>query len=246
MVIPLDPVALAGEAYRFWSCVDTTGPVVRPELGPCWVWTANRNTLGYGVFCFLAKKLRANRVSWTLTRGPIPDGHGVLHKCDNPPCVRPEHLFTGTQRDNLLDCARKGRVRSYPSLAWQVSARNRSTKPNCKHGHPLSGDNLRLTAAGYRRCRTCLRALQKKYRGPTITRAEVVALAVAACRARAEARTHCRRGHALTPGNVSTYSKGSPHKLCKTCHRDKERARLQHLRAAKATTTPVTHEGGIE
>lgn len=90
----------------FWPRVDKDGPVVRSELGPCWVWKSSRNRpRGYGSF----KAQRAHRVSWELVNGPIPDGLWVLHKCDNPPCVRPDHLFLGTVGDNVRDMTAKGR-----------------------------------------------------------------------------------------------------------------------------------------
>jgi hypothetical protein len=72
----------------------------------CWVWVGARASNGYGVF----KKKGAHRVSWELHCGKIPDGLFVLHKCDNPPCVRPDHLFIGDQTDNMSDASKKGRI----------------------------------------------------------------------------------------------------------------------------------------
>lgn len=86
---------------RFWSKVDRTGD--------CWTWTGTRKEGGYGQFHYGGKTTKAHRVAWILTSGAIPDGMCVLHHCDNPPCVRPEHLFLGTLSDNMQDCAAKGR-----------------------------------------------------------------------------------------------------------------------------------------
>jgi len=52
---------------------------------------------------------KAHQIAWVSANGPIPDGLNVLHRCDNPPCCRPEHLFLGTQKDNVRDCMAKGR-----------------------------------------------------------------------------------------------------------------------------------------
>lgn len=75
----------------------------------CWEWTASIGSHGYGQLTYLQQKYTAHRLSWELHRGPIPDGLFVLHKCDNRRCVKPDHLFLGTQRENLEDMTRKGR-----------------------------------------------------------------------------------------------------------------------------------------
>jgi hypothetical protein len=79
----------------------------------CWEWDAQRSPDGYGQARWNDRQYeQAHRRAWLLTRGPIPDGIRVLHHCDNPPCVRPTHLFLGTQLDNIRDMDAKGRRRS--------------------------------------------------------------------------------------------------------------------------------------
>lgn len=87
---------------RFWSKADTSRE--------CWTWTGCCTAHGYGQFHFEGKTTKAHRVAWIITHGPIPDGLCVLHRCDNPPCVRPDHLFLGTLSDNMQDCVAKGRA----------------------------------------------------------------------------------------------------------------------------------------
>lgn len=97
---------------RFWSKVDIRGPIPEhvPHLGRCWIWTAGRYSKGYGMFWVDTTMRAAHRVAWVLTRGQIPaDKPHVLHHCDNPPCVRPEHLWVGTNDDNVQDKISKGR-----------------------------------------------------------------------------------------------------------------------------------------
>lgn len=85
---------------RFWPKVDIRGPE------ECWVFVGGRATNGYGRF----DQRQAHRVAWTLSRGPIPGGLWVLHRCDNRPCCNPGHLFLGDRRDNTLDMWSKGRA----------------------------------------------------------------------------------------------------------------------------------------
>jgi hypothetical protein len=88
---------------RFWA------HVIKSD--GCWNWDNPNRHHGYGVINDGGGKiLRANRVSWEIHFGPIADGFFVCHTCDNPACVRPDHLFLGTQTDNMEDCAKKGRV----------------------------------------------------------------------------------------------------------------------------------------
>ena len=99
---------------RFWKKVDKT-PGHGPE-GDCWLWTGARNPCGYGNLKLDGRNALAHRVSWEMRYGPIPSGPGhhgtcVLHRCDVPACVNPEHLRLGSQAENVADKYQKGRGR---------------------------------------------------------------------------------------------------------------------------------------
>ncbi len=81
--------------------------------GGCWLWfgTTDKKT-GYGSIRIDGKMVKAHRASWTVHRGRIPAGIKVLHQCDIPNCINPNHLFLGTQLDNIRDMEAKGRRRS--------------------------------------------------------------------------------------------------------------------------------------
>lgn len=93
--------------HRFWWKVDKDGDH-HPEHGRCWHW---KGALvgGYGMIMYRGKTTGAHRMSYRLHFGPISDGIMVLHKCDNPRCVNPAHLFLGSRADNNADRERKGR-----------------------------------------------------------------------------------------------------------------------------------------
>jgi hypothetical protein len=104
------------EAERFWEKVDKDGPIPHhcPEIGPCWVWTGAKKggKWDYGMLGGPSDSRSAqlaHRVSWKLHHEEIADEICVLHRCDNPPCVRPEHLFLGTLKDNTQDMLKKDR-----------------------------------------------------------------------------------------------------------------------------------------
>lgn len=135
---------------RFWEKVD--------KSGDCWLWTAALSPEGYGTLSVGGRgegMVSAHRVSWQLAFGPIPVDKEVCHHCDVRPCVRPDHLFLGTRKDNMIDCSNKGRT------SWQQRER-------CVNGHPFDGPHviIKYSANGrpFRRCLLCARAASVRYR----------------------------------------------------------------------------------
>jgi hypothetical protein len=100
--------------------------VCKGEPDDCWLWASGRNEKGYGKFVMRHEDFGchdyAHRIAYILTYGPIPDGHYVCHKCDNPPCCNPFHLFAGTRQDNVDDMLSKKR-QAYGDRAGQSKLR---------------------------------------------------------------------------------------------------------------------------
>jgi hypothetical protein len=97
--VPAKEIPLAD---RFWRNVDASGE--------CWEWRGHRMNHGYGSIVVGGKRILAHRLAYELTYGPIPDGLDILHHCDNPGCVRPEHLRAGTHTENMQDKMARGRA----------------------------------------------------------------------------------------------------------------------------------------
>jgi hypothetical protein len=128
------------------------------EVGmECWNWkgrTGSNNP--YGITYFDRKWHRVHRLAWMLhNKTQIPKGLLVCHRCDNPICVRPDHLFLGTNADNTRDMDQKGRRVVSISKAVMASIESRRSKPECINGHPFDLENTRIGRYGHRECRAC-------------------------------------------------------------------------------------------
>jgi hypothetical protein len=139
---------------HFWNKVNKDGPIPehRPDLGPCWIWTASIDKDGYGKFADklkIRRTTKAHRVAYAGIVEPIPDGHEIDHLCRNRPCVRPTHLEPVIHHLNLL--------RSPNTL----NSRNR-VKIHCPQGHAYTAENTAIGKGGSRKCRICVRRVVRE------------------------------------------------------------------------------------
>jgi len=107
---------MEGVEARFLDKIDFSGAAAGSG---CWEWTAAKDKDGYGRFGNYRERGMAHRWAWRLWRGEIPGRLQVLHTCDNPGCVNPDHLFLGTQAENMHDMKRKSRGRTLPAPGSQ-------------------------------------------------------------------------------------------------------------------------------
>lgn len=121
---PIQPGVVIRDAEAFLSGLTPDGECLRyhgQSTDPDWYQTVSAR-----IAVDSGRPTRAHRVAYHIHYGPVPDGMFVLHRCDHPWCANPAHLFVGTQKDNMADAKRKGRVYRPPRVAF------------CKHGHSMA------------------------------------------------------------------------------------------------------------
>lgn len=139
---------------RFWRKVNKNGPVPqhKPQLGPCWIWTAGLNEYGYGQFWLGDTNVIASRASAVINTGKdIPIGLFILHHCDCCKCVNPGHLFIGTQAENMQDMVQKSRSATGDRSGARVHPEKYpagSQRPNSKLTESQAVEIRRLYATG--------------------------------------------------------------------------------------------------
>lgn len=113
------------------------------KMDSCWLWTACLDVRGYGQFSFNRRRISAHRYSYQLAHGKIADDLCVLHKCDVPHCVNPDHLFLGTRADNTADMEAKGRAK-YENRTKLTPDQVREIRaaPRGPNGHLVDGPGL--------------------------------------------------------------------------------------------------------
>jgi hypothetical protein len=196
---------------RFWA------RVTKCETG-CWEWQGSRLPKGYGMFYPTSdQRMYAHRFSYTLNVGPIPEGMLVCHHCDNPACVRPDHLFLGTAADNLADMRAKGR---------QYRPSERMT--HCKRGHRFTDENTYhavINGTPTRVCREC----QHMHAAAHRARARV---GVPKQKPGPKPATHCAQGHPMSGGNLKVSGSARRCRQCYLAYQRDFQRRIRHPEAA--------------
>lgn len=119
----------------------------------CWEWTSVKDKDGYGLFPINGFILKAHRYSYKIHNKRFDEEKFVLHKCDNPPCVNPKHLYQGTATDNNRDTVKRGRYKNMNTI-----------KTHCKNGHEFSKENLyKSRSVKSRICHKCKKARAVEY-----------------------------------------------------------------------------------
>jgi len=131
---------------KFWERVYLLGE------DDCWPWLGSFNRQGYGHLMVKGSMVSAHRLSWQMIFGNPPKNKPcILHRCDNPTCVNPKHLYAGTYSENAVDCVRRGR---HPN----------KNKTHCPQGHAYDEENTYITPKGHRACKECVRESGRRWR----------------------------------------------------------------------------------
>lgn len=133
---------------RFWRFVHP-----EPNSG-CWLWAGSADRKGYGQIMTAVGLVLATHVSLSIDGKCIPSGMMACHRCDNPPCVNPDHLFVGTAKDNTDDAMKKGRLKMPPKVPKGTIKELGSF---CRRGHPRTSENTFFVSPRVRHCRLCTR-----------------------------------------------------------------------------------------
>lgn len=138
---------------RFWLKVNKNGLISqhRPDLGPCWIWTACLNSHGYGIFKLNKKVVASHRISYELLKGQIPEKLVIDHLCRNRDCVNPEHLEPKTRKQNT----------NAPGSLVFLNGRNEKLKTHCPQKHEYTLYNTRIFN-GSRYCKECTKIYDRK------------------------------------------------------------------------------------
>ena len=171
----LPPIEKPTDEERFWALAD--------KAGECWIWEGSTGAGGYGTFWLDGKHNKAHRMAYRYAGGDLPDDLTIDHLCRVIRCVNPEHLEAVTNEDNASrawkhrergDYCRRGHIYEGNSfidrngyincvLCRRISEseRRRRKRTHCKDGHELTEENTRVTKAGHRFCRACMKGSKK-------------------------------------------------------------------------------------
>jgi hypothetical protein len=157
---------------RFWASVDKSG-----GDDACWPWTAGKEKRGYGRLFVNGRNVTTSRFSFELHKGPIPNGLFVLHRCDNPPCCNPAHLFLGTLTDNSADMVSKGRQakgENHGSRTHPGAVKKAITRGEKHHAAKLNRHSAQEIVSLYRQGGITMQRLADKYGVHLVTVCDVI------------------------------------------------------------------------
>jgi hypothetical protein len=195
---------------RFWSKVDVG------DADACWNWRACLSG-GYGSMMISGRARRAHRVSWEIAHSEAPTVC-VLHRCDNPACVNPAHLFLGTQADNIADMEAKGRARKVRGEAVWLARLTETAIPEIRRA-VACGESFVAVARKYG-------VTAESVRNVAVGRTWVHAPGMLSMASRKPGdKTHCANGHAYDV--VNTYWDKTGKRHCRACGRQRARWRRE-------------------